>query len=261
MELLNGTTIREVLLKVVSRYAGSGANLQTNSVLQDTQAEILKTMGGQRFLNVDYQQAILTVFYDLFRSGQLSWGYNLSNADPPFIHLTEWGRTTLKNISRDPANPDGYLGHLRSIGGINETAESYLVEALKSYNADCIKAAAVMIGGALESEILELRDAYVDNLKKKGKTVPKDLQDWKMKTVLDAISKEIDKLDGAIPLGLRERIEANWPAFISQIRMNRNDAGHPSKIESITSDSVHASFLILPEIFKIIIELKPLISS
>lgn len=261
MELLKGTTIRDVLLKVVSKYAHRDANFQNNLVLQETERELLILLGRQGGLDVDTQQAILTVFYDLFRSGQLAWGYNLGNPDPPFIHLTDWGRKTLENLSRDPANPEGYLGHIRSIGKINEIAESYLIEALKSYNSDCIKAAAVMIGGALESEVRELRDEFVMYLEKEGKTIRRDLQDWKMKTVLEAIKKEINSLGGAVPQKLKEQIEAYWSAFTSQIRMNRNDAGHPSNIELITFDSVHSSFLILPEIYKIIAELKPLISS
>jgi hypothetical protein len=259
--LIKETTIREVLLKVVNRCAESDGRLQNYSVLHENEQELLKLSEGQRSLGVDTEQAILTVFYDLFRSGHLAPGYNLSNSEPPFIHLTDCGRKTLENLSRDPANPEGYLGHIHSIGKINEIAKSYLNEALNSYNANCIKAAAVMIGGALESEVLELRDLIVMNLEEKGKDIPKNLQDWKMKTILDAISKEIEKLGKAIPSRLKEQIEANWSAFITQIRMNRNDAGHPSNIELITFESVHSSFLILPEIFKIIVQLKPLISS
>jgi len=38
----------------------------------------------------------LTHFYDLFRIGLMSWGYNLSNPAPPFMHLTDQDRQTLK---------------------------------------------------------------------------------------------------------------------------------------------------------------------
>jgi len=35
------------------------------------------------------QQKILTCWHDLFRLGQLSWGYNIDNPDAPFYHIPE----------------------------------------------------------------------------------------------------------------------------------------------------------------------------
>jgi hypothetical protein len=40
-------------------------------------------------LTPDEEQALLTAWYALFRSGHLSWGYNLNNPDPSFCHVTE----------------------------------------------------------------------------------------------------------------------------------------------------------------------------
>jgi len=47
---------------------------------------------------------------------------------------------------------------------------------------------------------------------------------------------------------LRERFEAYWPAFTLQIRSIRNEVGHPVSIEPITPESVHAAFLVFPEV-------------
>ena len=103
------------------------------------------------------EQALLTQFQEFFRTGYLAWGYNISNPEPPFFHLTEQGRKTLAQLSRDPGNPAGYLRRIDAIDSINPISRSYLEEALRCYVADLYKAGAVMIGGAAESLIIELR--------------------------------------------------------------------------------------------------------
>jgi hypothetical protein len=80
--------------------------------------------------HVEAEQALLTLFYDLFRTGHLAWGHDLAFSDPPMCHVTAQGRQTLRHLSRDPANPDGYLAHLTRQGSPNAIAHSYLQEAL-----------------------------------------------------------------------------------------------------------------------------------
>ena len=46
-------------------------------------------------------------------------------------------------------------------------------EALTTYDANCIKATAVMVGAAAESLVLEVRDTLVESL---GGDVPQNLQ-------------------------------------------------------------------------------------
>jgi hypothetical protein len=74
----------------------SSGSLQQGLILQELQ----KRLGWSQPLEV--QQAILKSWYDLFRNGILSWGYNLSNTDPPFCHVTAHGRRILEDLSRDP---------------------------------------------------------------------------------------------------------------------------------------------------------------
>ena len=53
--------------------------------------EVAHAAGGYMYtrLDLDLQQAILTCWYDLFREGTLSWGYDLDNPDAPFFHFPE----------------------------------------------------------------------------------------------------------------------------------------------------------------------------
>ena len=201
--------------------------------------------------NLELEQALLTMWHDLLRTGYLAWGYNIANPNPPFCHLTEQGRRTLEHLSRDPANPDGYLAHLSELGVLNPVAASYVEEAIRAYNADCYKAVAVMTGCASESLIIELRDTLTERMEELGKTVPNRIQDWRIKTVLDALNKELEGQKASMPRSLTEAFDSYWLAFIQQIRAARNDAGHPTSIEPVTPDTVHASLLIFPELAKL----------
>jgi hypothetical protein len=108
---------------------------------------------------------------DLCRGGMLSYGFNLSNPDPPWTRLTGRGISAVANLCRDPANPAGYREAIGPYVKDRNIAESYLAEALDTFNRGCVKAAAVMLGCAAESLNLDLRDRLRTKLAERG-TVP-----------------------------------------------------------------------------------------
>jgi hypothetical protein len=186
----------------------------------------------------------------------VSWGSNIANSSPLFFHITDLGRKALAQRSRDPANPDGYLSHLRATADIGPVTESYISEALHTFNSGCYKATVVMIGAAAESIVLDIRDSLVSKLNLAKAAVAKDLTDWRVKKVLDAIGTVIISKKSDVPRALFERFEANWPAFTYQIRTARNEAGHPISVEPVTAEDVHGSLLIFPQLASLASELK-----
>lgn len=248
---MDGNTIRTTVLHVIEDKKNTGPGyFQQDSLL----GEIATNLNIHH--NVELEQALLTAWHDLFRLGYLSWGYNLSNPNPPFVHITDKGRSILQNLSRDPSNPDGYFHYLRSKCSLNPIAESYAKEAVDTFNSNCFKAAAVMIGAAAESLILELRDTLLCKMNTLQKNIPTQLNDWKIKTVFDQIEKELNIVKKAMPHKLKELFSSYWTALYSPIRMARNDAGHPTSIQPVTFESVHASLLIFPELAMLISQLK-----
>ena len=243
--------IRTMLLEIIAekdayiRKDPSNGSLQQGSILQELQ----QRLGWSQ--PIELQQAILTSWYDLFRNGVLSWGFNLSNTDPPFCHVTVHGQRILENLSRDPGNPNGYMAFLKQNAALNPVALSYIEEALRTYNSVCFKASAVMVGAASESLVLAVQESLLKKMDSLGITKPRDLEDWRMKRVLTAIETAIKQRKQAIPVPLFEAFEAYWPAFTHQIRTARNDSGHPSSISPVTPDNVHASLLIFPELAKL----------
>lgn len=246
------TTLLEIIAEEDKRFQQehSTGSIQANTILSEANRQL-----GQ-YRSVDFEQAILTCWYDLFRNGILAWGYNLSNPDPPFCHVTAHGRRVLENLSRDPSNPEGYMAFLSSNTNLNPIAKSYIKEALRTYNTNCVKASAVMVGAATESLVLLIQDTLISRMDSLGLSKPRDLSDWRMKKVVTAIENIIKQKKSIMPNDLYESFEAYWPAFTHQIRTARNESGHPSSIAPVTQDTVHASLLIFPELGILVDRLK-----
>lgn len=251
---MSGTDIRSIILEVIDGLSKEHSHLQSAAVVQRAAQRL-----GSR--NLQLEQALLASFYDLFRTGYLSWGHDLANPAPPFFHVTALGRRALAQRSRDPANPDGYLTHLRSHAEVGTVTESYIAEALNTFNAACFKATAVMVGAAAESLVLRLRDALVARLKGLGHSVPSTLTDRRVKRLLTALEAAITAKKAGMPPTLFERFQANWPAFTHQIRTARNEAGHPVTVDPVTAEEVHASLLIFPELVMLATQLEAWIGS
>ena len=245
--------IRQVLLEIIDEQNPKDprmSNLQQSGIIRDASSRL----GISR--NVEDEQTLLTEWYELFRTGYMAWGHDVCNPNPPFCHVTRKGKRALEQISRDPSNPQGYENYLENKASLNDVASSYLNEALVCYNSGSYKAAAVMIGAASESVVLELRDEVVKQIKSNNGALPKNIDEWKIKSVINALQTFFDSKKKSFPSNLRESYEAYWAAFMQQIRAVRNEAGHPSSINPISEDSVHASFLIFPELASVAQELK-----
>lgn len=246
---IDGFTIRRVLLEVCVEYERQGPGyFQSNPVLREVANRLqIRALADS--------QALLTSFGDLFRQGVLAWGYDLANTEPPFMHVTEVGRRSLANLSRDPYNPDGYLATVRPRLTNYPIALAYVEEALRTFQADCLKATAVMIGGAAEALVIATREVLVTRLAELNAQIPPRLNDWKVKTVRDAISNLLDGKKAQMERRLYERFSAFWVAVSDQMRLARNDAGHPVSIEPVTHETVHAALLLFPEFAALVSDL------
>ena len=240
--------IRATLLEIIAKKDAyirgdrSRGSLQQGSILQELEQQL------GRLISLEMEEAILTCWYDLFRNGILSWGFDLSNTDQPFCHVTEHGRKILENLSRDPSNPNGYMTFLLKNTAINPVARSYIEEALNTYNSGCYKACAVMVGAASESLVLSVQMSLIKRMSSLGLTKSRDLEDWRVKKILQSIENIIKQRKKLMPDSLYDSFEAYWPAFTHQIRTVRNDSGHPTSVEPVTPENVHASLLIFPEL-------------
>jgi hypothetical protein len=227
---------------VIAEKAKSNGGLQADAVLP----EAVNRLEANK--NEEIQRAILVYWNDLFRAGQIGWGANISAPNPPFCHLTDNGRETLKHLSRDPMNPDGYMRYLRQVATVSPIADSYVQEALKTYEANCHKATAVMIGAASESLILDLRDSLQQRLQALSRVPSFELKAKNIHTVHRAINKTLSAYFHLMPVELKEEFESYWLTFAQQIRAGRNRAGHPNSINPVTPEIVHSAMLAFPQL-------------
>jgi hypothetical protein len=108
-----------------------------------------------------------------------------------------------------------------------------------------------MVGCAAESVILTLRDSTVTKLQTLSRAVPKSMDDWRIKVLSDSLYDFFHSHAKGFSREMREPFEAYWSAFAQQIRAVRNEVGHPSSIDPVTPDTVHASLLVFPELARL----------
>jgi hypothetical protein len=234
--------LRQTMLELVEYHSRQGSGYFQSKAILNAVAEQLNA-----FNNPEAERAILTLWHDLLRGGLIAPGCDLANPDLPFLHLTASGRKALENVSRDPSNPDGYIAHLRANGLHDPIVTSYIKEAVLAYNATCYKSAAVMVGSATERYVVLIRDELVGGLARRSRAIVASMNDWRYKTVRDAVGAELDANRSDMPNRLRESYSAFWVPLTEQPRLYRNDAGHPQSVDPVTPEVVHSNLLIFPE--------------
>lgn len=246
--------IRAALLKVMmqlNKNARPGTDFDTQDVLKRAQS----TLGSV----AEYR--IMDGLEDLARAGHIGWGLNFANPGRHWFHLTDRGAGAVANVSRDPANPDGYLAYLAATVEKGGVPWSYIEEALRTYNSGCYKATAVLVGGACEALILDLRDALVVRMEERQISVPAKVKDRNIKTLRDAMDQVFQERKGTMATDLRERVGAHWTGLSEPARRLRNDAGHPTSVDPVTPEDVHANLLLFPEFAKLARDLKTWIAT
>lgn len=259
---MDPAAIREALLenlRGVSADPQSGGSFQSHTFIDRTARGLGIGTHGDR--DIEDQQALLDAFHDLLVEKVIGWGFNLDNSAPPFLHIRPEGREVVEHLSRDPANPGGYMASIRPALAGRPIAESYIYEAVQAYNARLFKSSAVMLGCAAEDLAHALRDAVVAHIEASGVGVPTALKRWQIKTVQDELARILDSEKGRMDRMLREKYEAFWSSMAGFTRMTRNDAGHPKDVAPVTREVVHSQLLLFPELVRLTQDLCAWVSS
>jgi len=250
----NGNRLPEVVLQAIEELSvsqgGKGFTYhQTLGKVQDVfknDRSDASTEGSH-----ELRTNILNYWNSLLRCGVIGFGTPNHWATDTF-HLTKTGQKTLEQLGRDPINPDGYMAHIKACGTLDAVSESYVKEALHTYQTGCYKATAVMVGIAAEGMILHLRDILVDRFRVARKSVPSHLAEWRIKTVCDAIERLLVANQSHMPTGLSSEFDIYWSGFTSHIRAIRNKSGHPNSVDPVTAELVHSAMLSFPDFTKLV---------
>jgi len=161
--------------------------------------------------------------------GQANLGSGMGSY--PWYTITEYGKEALLKDDWLPYDPDGYIKALKiRIPNIDEITLTYISEAVSAYNHHHLLSATLTIGVASENLMLLLIEAYanwISDEKRResfqnridGRSISKQYKEFKKEFLSD------------VKLFSRD-IQVNWETYLDGIfnfiRLNRNDAGHPT---------------------------------
>jgi len=185
--------------------------------------------GARHPLDRADSEIFLEVFWDLFRQGIITLGYNDSNREFPFFRVSKLGKEIADSNSvyffHDVSS---YEQAIRTeVPYINDVTLLYLKEAMQAFRTGCILSCSVMLGVATEHTFLLLLEKIENNSthKPRYKTV------FEQKTVLQKINKFKNILDQnlkSLSSDIKEDLDTNFAGILSVIRTFRNQSGHPT---------------------------------
>jgi hypothetical protein len=171
----------------------------------------------------------LELFWELFRQGIITLGYNDANLEFPFFRLSRFGKRLIEN-------QDTYFFHdvtsytnwvKREVAKIDPVTLLYVQEALQAFRSGCILSCSVMLGVATEHTFLLLVGAV-----EKSPTYAKPFAGvGEERTILQKVNKFkriLDQHQKALPSDVREDLDTRFAGILSVIRTFRNQAGHPT---------------------------------
>ena len=122
-------------------------------------------LDGKLKLSRDDEDLFRDVFWDLFRQGIITLGYDNNNVEYPWFRVSYRGKKILENQSLYYFHSvESYEKVIReNIPDIDDVTVIYLKEAMQSYLQGCVLSATVMLGVATEHTFELLLDDIQEN--------------------------------------------------------------------------------------------------
>jgi hypothetical protein len=224
-EEIRDVVVDILLGKETTRYAAE----QFQSLKEGVHEVLERRHPNLKPRRADVEELVRDVFWDLFRQGVITLGFNRHNDQWPFFRLSHFGQQTL--VSQSPwrfHDSTSYLAMVRrEAPDLSDEAFAYLDEAVQTFYAQCLLASSVMLGVAAETEFLRLLA-----IAESHPTIGHRFQSAaKAKFVAEKISKFVPILTELRPKLNKEAmegLETNFLAVQLVLRIARNEAGHPS---------------------------------
>lgn len=227
--------IRDVAVDILLKREGTDHDVNQFGNLVRAVCEVFARREGdtrhpfQVAPNEADEELVRDVFWDLFRQGAITLGYNNSNTNYPFFRLSHFGRATL--ASQSPWRFHDTTSYLRLVArevpDMSQQALEYLDEAVASFYAGCLLASSVMLGVAAEAEFLRLLEVAIARPRVgasfQAAATERFIRQKIVRFVpaLTAIAQQLDR--HAV-----EDLDTNFGPIQSVLRIARNEAGHPT---------------------------------
>lgn len=170
------------------------------------------------------QEMITAGFLYPGTSGDFNSGY-------PWLTITEYGKEAFLKEDWLPYDPEGYVKALKvKVPTIDDITIAYIGEAVAAYNRRHLLSATITLGVASENLMLLLIEAYTDwipNAIRKA-DFQKKVADRFISTQYKEFKKEFVSDVKSLPKKFQNDWETYLDGVFNFIRLNRNDAGHPT---------------------------------
>lgn len=190
----------------------------------------------------DETDRVADIYWDLLVEGIVRPGRSDGmNSGLAWFHVTDHGKSILRGLASSPYDPDGYLtGLSSSIASIDPVILTYLNESLRTFRIGCYLSSTISLGCASEKAILQLIDTLASvqpaTSNFKSKTDGKHI-----KTQFEEMNKLLTgKYQPTMPQELRDSLDIYLNGIFTLLRIQRNDAGHPSG-KTVDREEAHAN--------------------
>jgi hypothetical protein len=169
------------------------------------------------------------IFWSLVAQGLAYIDMSQSAVENWTLNLTPAGIAAVRDEDYNPDDASGYLSRLaKDVPNLSTTTTMYIREAVRSYAAENYLATAVMLGVASEAAILEMAERLATYY-----------QDTPLQSVLGdertpyskkfaEVRKRLDAKKQDLPRDLADGMTLTFDSVLDLLRVNRNEAGHPT---------------------------------
>lgn len=175
----------------------------------------------------------------------------------PHITITEYGKELFMSDDWLPYDPDGYLKALyEKIPEIDEITCAYIGESVAALNRQHLLSATITLGVASENIMLILIESYATWLSEPRKNrFQKRIENKFISKQYNEFKAEFRTDVKSLPKDLQGDWEIYLDGFFNFIRINRNDAGHPTGKE-LRAKVIYANLQIFADYTRYIFDLK-----
>jgi hypothetical protein len=178
------------------------------------------------------ETAALEVLHELVTANLVLPGLDRAHLGWPWLRVTEYGRQVLREGRPVSFDPDQYLAAAQQrMGALPALAVEVLQEAVATYHRGFVRSSALLLGTASEIVMTELIDAFIAaQPEKERQRLGAAVEDRSMYARYRLFRDEFDRTrEGRrLPDAVSKDVEAIIDLIFNAIRLNRNEAGHPS---------------------------------
>ena len=184
-------------------------------------------------LNPNDELNVNQIVWDLIVDRVLTLGIDPTNQRWPWLRLTEFGHSVVKEEQPTCYDPEGYATTLDSFTPrIDPVIKQYVMEGLNCFRQRLFFAAAVMFGAAAEKAVLLLLESIGKAQKdsKRQQEIARLLEQGRLPKIFSEIRSSVEKAIKAnmIPYSVHEGSSEHLLSLYEMVRVQRNDAVHPA---------------------------------